>query len=68
MTKSANSNIQINFDNKVQESLNQDIIPFGLRASQPNVVTLAAMKEADEIARKGQSFDDIEDMIRELKL
>lgn len=30
-------------------------------------VTLAAMKEADEIAKSGQGFDDVEDMLMELK-
>lgn len=34
---------------------------------EPNAVTLAAMQEADGIAKSGQGFDDVEDMLRELK-
>lgn len=33
----------------------------------PNAETVAAMEEADEIAKSGQGFDDVADMLRELK-
>lgn len=49
------------------QSLNYGGIPFELKTKKPNAVTLAAMKEADAIAESGQGFDDVEDMLKELK-
>lgn len=51
----------------LHQSLNFGGIPFELKTDKPNAVTLAAMKEADEIAKSGQGFDDVEDMLKELK-
>lgn len=51
----------------IHQSLNYGGIPFELKIDRPNAVTLAAMKEADELAKSGEGFDDVEDMLRELK-
>lgn len=51
----------------LHQSLNFGGIPFELKTNKPNAVTLAAMKEADEIAKSDQGFDDVEDMLREMK-
>lgn len=51
----------------IHQSLNYGGIPFELKIDRPNVITLAAMKEADKLAKSGEGFDDVEDMLRELK-
>ena len=51
----------------IHQSLNYGGIPFELKTNKPNAITIAAMKEADEIAKSGQGFDDVEEMLRELK-
>lgn len=51
----------------IHQSLNYGGIPFELKIDRPNAITLAAMKEADELAKSGEGFDDVEDMLRELK-
>lgn len=49
------------------QSLNYGGIPFELKTDKPNAVTLSAMKETDEITKSGQSPDDVEYMLKELK-
>lgn len=49
------------------QSLNYGGIPFELKTDKPNAFTLSAMKEADEITKSGQSPDDVEYMLKELK-
>lgn len=51
----------------IHQSLNYGGIPFELKIDRPNAITLAAMKEANELAKSGEGFDDVEDMLRELK-
>ena len=51
----------------LHQSINYGGIPFELKTEKPNAVTLAAMKESKEIAKNGKFYDDVEDMLRELK-
>lgn len=46
----------------IHQSLNYGGIPFELKIDRPNAITLAAMKEADELAKSGEGFDDVEDI------
>lgn len=43
-------------------------LPFDLRPSVPNVETLEAIREGNEIIKSGRArFDNADDMLRELK-
>ncbi len=52
----------------LHQSRNIGGLPFDLRPPLPNAETLAAMKEADEMAEAGRArFNNVSDMMNELK-
>jgi len=65
------SNFGLTVSDAVNMFIHQSIIyggiPFAVKMDTPNAVTLAAMQEADEIAKSSKGYDNVEDMLRELK-
>ncbi|MDR2946899.1 MAG: type II toxin-antitoxin system RelB/DinJ family antitoxin [Candidatus Adiutrix sp.] len=52
----------------LHQSRNIGGLPFDLRPPVPNAETLAAMKEADEMAESGKArFNNFGDMLKDLK-
>jgi DNA-damage-inducible protein J len=52
----------------LHQSRNVGGLPFDLRPARPNAVTLAAMREGDEIVKAGSGrFREADDMLKNLK-
>ncbi len=62
-------NLTTAFNIFVRQSLREGGIPFEVRLEQPNKETLAAMLEAERIARDPsvKHYSDVEEALRELK-
>lgn len=51
----------------LKQSIRENGIPFELKIAQPNAQTLEAIKEGEEIIKKGESrFNDADEMFAEL--
>ena len=52
----------------LHQSLNVGGLPFDLRPTRPNAVTLAAMREGDEIVKSGQGrFSRADDLLEDIR-
>ena len=62
-------NLSTAFNIFVRQSLREGGIPFEIRMEQPNKETIAAMLEAERIARDPsvKHYSDVEEALRELK-
>ena len=62
-------NLSTAFNIFVRQSLREGGIPFEIRMEQPNKETMAAMLEAERIAKdpKVKHYSDVEEALRELK-
>ena len=62
-------NLTTAFNIFVRQSLREGGIPFEVRLEQPNKETIAAMLEAERIARDPsvKHYSDVEEALRELK-
>ena len=62
-------NLTTAFNIFVRQSLREGGIPFKVRLEQPNKETIAAMLEAERIARDPsvKHYSDVEEALRELK-
>lgn len=48
------------------QSINEGGLPFELKKHIPNSETLSAMREAEEIAKNGGRFDNVDEMFKEM--
>ena len=62
-------NLSTAFNVFVRQSLREGRIPFDISLNQPNKETIAAMLEAERIARDPsvKHYSDVEEALRELK-
>ena len=62
-------NLSTAFNIFVRQSLREGGIPFEIRTEQPNKETMAAMLEAERIAKDPsvKHYSDVEEALRELK-
>lgn len=62
-------NLSTAFNIFVRQSLRDGGIPFEIKMDQPNKETMAAMLEAERIAKdpKVKHYSDVEEALRELK-
>ena len=62
-------NLSTAFNIFVRQSLREGGIPFEIRMEQPNKETMAAMLEAERIAKDPtvKHYSDVEEALRELK-
>lgn len=62
-------NLSTAFNIFVRQSLREGRIPFDISLNQPNKETIAAMLEAERIARDPsvKHYSDVEEALRELK-
>ncbi len=62
-------NLTTAFNIFVRQSLREGRIPFDISLNLPNTVTIAAMQEAERIARDPdvRKYVDVEEALRELK-
>lgn len=62
-------NLSTAFNIFVRQSLREGGIPFEIRMEQPNKETMAAMLEAEQIAKDPtvKHYSDVEEALRELK-
>ena len=62
-------NLTTAFNIFVRQSLREGGIPFEIKLDQPNKETIAAMLEAERIARdpSAKHYSDVEEALRELK-
>lgn len=62
-------NLSTAFNIFVRQSLREGGIPFEIRMEQPNKETMAAMLEAERIAKDPtvKRYSDVEEALRELK-
>ena len=62
-------NLSTAFNIIVRQSLREGGIPFEIRMEQPNKETMAAMLEAERIAKDPtvKHYSDVEEALRELK-
>ena len=62
-------NLSTAFNIFVRQSLREGGIPFEIRMDQPNKETMAAMLEAERIAKDPtvKHYSDVEEALRELK-
>lgn len=62
-------NLSTAFNIFVRQSLREGGIPFEIRMEQPNKETMAAMLEAERIAKDStvKHYSDVEEALRELK-
>ena len=62
-------NLSTAFNVFVRQSLREGGIPFEIRTEQPNKETIAAMLEAERIAKDPnvKHYSDVEEALRELK-
>lgn len=62
-------NLSTAFNVFVRQSLRDGGIPFEIKMDQPNKETMAAMLEAERIAKdpKVKHYSDVEEALRELK-
>ena len=62
-------NITTAFNIFVRQSLREGKIPFDISLNQPNHETLAALMEADRIARDAtvKGYSDLDELFRDLK-
>ena len=62
-------NITTAFNIFVRQSLREGRIPFDISLNQPNCETLAALMEADRIAKDStvRGYSDLDELFRDLK-